>query len=118
MTRTKTNAVAIVAALIALALLLAFVVPAQSQPLPVDSILASQPVAIGVGPQEILVILVIIALLFGVRQLPKMGKALGEGIREFRKAGRAITEELEETRETVDDVASAVGAKPKRRFRS
>ena len=56
-----------------------------------------------VGPQEIFVIVVLIALLFGMKQLPKIGKSLGEGIREFRRAGKAITEELDEVKNDLKD---------------
>lgn len=38
----------------------------------------------GLGMMELLVIAGICALIFGPRQIPKMGKALGETIREFR----------------------------------
>jgi len=39
----------------------------------------------GLGFQEILLILVIIFLLFGVKKLPEIGKGLGETMREIRK---------------------------------
>jgi len=39
----------------------------------------------GLGFQEILLILVIIFLLFGVKRLPDIGKGLGETMREIRK---------------------------------
>jgi len=48
----------------------------------------------GLGFQEILLILVILFLLFGVKKLPEIGKGLGETMREIgrirndRKAGR------------------------------
>jgi sec-independent protein translocase protein TatA len=38
------------------------------------------------GIWEILLILVVIALLFGGKKLPELGKGLGEGIRNFKKA--------------------------------
>ena len=37
-----------------------------------------------VGWQELLIILVIIALLFGAQRVADMGKALGRGVRDFR----------------------------------
>ncbi len=43
------------------------------------------------GPLEIILILVVVFLLFGVRKLPEIGKGLGEGIRELRSAGRELT---------------------------
>src|SRR5581483_10346243 len=41
-----------------------------------------------VGAPELIIILVIIMLLFGVGKLPEVGGAVGRGIREFRKASR------------------------------
>jgi sec-independent protein translocase protein TatA len=47
------------------------------------------------GVPELLIILVIIVLVFGVGKLPQIGKALGQGIREFREGtqGLGLTEE-------------------------
>jgi len=39
-----------------------------------------------IGPMEIVIILVIVLLIFGVGKLPQVGKSIGEGIRNFRKA--------------------------------
>ena len=36
------------------------------------------------GPWELLLILVIVLLIFGVGRVSKIGRELGEGIREFR----------------------------------
>ena len=36
------------------------------------------------GATEILLILLIVALLFGARKIPELAKGLGEGIRNFR----------------------------------
>ena len=38
------------------------------------------------GLPELLVILVIVVLLFGVGKIPQLGKGLGEGIRNFKDA--------------------------------
>jgi sec-independent protein translocase protein TatA len=37
-----------------------------------------------IGVTELVIILVIIVILFGVNKLPKLGKGLGEGIRNFK----------------------------------
>ncbi len=37
------------------------------------------------GPTELIIILVIVIVLFGVGRLSKIGGELGQGIREFRK---------------------------------
>ena len=39
-----------------------------------------------IGTTEILVIFLLVAILFGARKLPELGKGLGEGIRHFRKS--------------------------------
>ena len=48
------------------------------------------------GGQEILILLVVVAVLFGTSRLPKIGKALGEGIREFRNVGRELTRGIDD----------------------
>lgn len=53
------------------------------------------------GLPELLIILVIIVVLFGVNKLPKLGKGLGEGIRNFKDSVK--TGENEEDGETKDD---------------
>lgn len=42
------------------------------------------------GMPEILIILAIALLIFGPRQLPKLGHSLGATIREFRNVGKEI----------------------------
>jgi len=49
------------------------------------------------GAPELIVILVIILIIFGVGRLPQVGGALGKGIREFRKGvSGVIKDEIEE----------------------
>ena len=64
------------------------------------------------GMTEVLVILAIVALLFGPSQLPKLGKAMGETIKEFRGVGKAIRETADEAEEGLREA----GIEPKRRF--
>ena len=52
---------------------------------------------LAIGTYEYLLIFAIIALLFGARKLPELGRSLGEGIREFRKTSRELTEGDEKT---------------------
>jgi len=42
---------------------------------------------------ELLIILVILILVFGVGKLPQLGKAVGQGIREFREGSQGLGEE-------------------------
>ena len=38
----------------------------------------------GMGPEKILLLLVVCLLLFGAKRLPEIGHSLGKGIREFK----------------------------------
>ena len=50
-----------------------------------------------IGALELILILVIILIIFGIGRLPKVGGAIGQGLREFRQAqynsGEAAEEE-------------------------
>ncbi len=53
-----------------------------------------------IGGWELILILVVILIVFGVGKLPQVGEALGKGMRAFRKgqSGEAIEEEEEPPR--------------------
>ena len=46
----------------------------------------------GLGPVELIIVLVIALLVLGPGKLPDVGAALGKSIREFRKASSDITD--------------------------
>jgi sec-independent protein translocase protein TatA len=46
-----------------------------------------------IGMPELLVILVIVILIFGVNKIPQLGKGLGEGIRNFKTALKEASHE-------------------------
>src|SRR3954465_350298 len=46
----------------------------------------------GVGPGEIILVLLIALIVLGPSRLPEVGSALGKSIREFRKASTDLTE--------------------------
>ncbi len=54
------------------------------------------------GWQELLIILVIIALLFGASRVADMGKALGRGVREFRDEARGGDDRTDKKPSTTD----------------
>lgn len=56
------------------------------------------------GPTELIIILVIVIIVFGVGKLPEIGGALGKGIKEFRNASK----EIEGAKEDVKSVADSV----------
>ena len=45
------------------------------------------------GPLEILVVLAVVIMIFGVGKLPQVGGALGKGIREFRRTSSGEDED-------------------------
>lgn len=40
----------------------------------------------GMGWQELIIILIIVVIIFGVGKLPEIGSALGKGIKNFKKS--------------------------------
>jgi sec-independent protein translocase protein TatA len=48
------------------------------------------------GTGELLVILVIVVLVFGVNKIPQLGKGLGEGIRNFKSSLKEAQAEPED----------------------
>jgi len=58
------------------------------------------------GVPELLIILMLIILVFGVGKLPQIGKALGQGIREFREGtGDLAAEDTSEARSDESEKA-------------
>lgn len=50
----------------------------------------------GMGWQELIIILIIVVIIFGVGKLPEIGSALGKGIKNFKKSvneGNEITDQ-------------------------
>ena len=64
----------------------------------------------GLGPLELIIILVIVMMVFGVGKLPQVGSSLGKAIREFRKSQNGEEEESTET-DTVNATNSSVEEK-------
>lgn len=55
----------------------------------------------GLGLPELVVILLIILIVFGVGRLPQVGKALGKGIKEFKSGVKG--EDEEEQKEQITE---------------
>ena len=68
----------------------------------------------GLGGQEIGLLFLIVLLIFGPSQIPKMARGLGQAIREFRKAQREITDEInrEETPTEQAKLSKSEAPKP------
>jgi sec-independent protein translocase protein TatA len=53
----------------------------------------------GLGPTEIIVILLIVLLLFGAKRIPEVAQGLGKGLREFKKAAKDIQKDIDQVEE-------------------
>ena len=42
-----------------------------------------------IGPQELIIVLVVVVLMFGGTKIPELMKGLGKGIKEFKNASKA-----------------------------
>ena len=65
----------------------------------------------GIGMQEILIILLIVLVLFGAKKLPEIGGGLGRAIRNFKKATTEpdeidITPNKAEAKKTEDETST------------
>ncbi len=49
----------------------------------------------GLGPQELIIILVIVLVLFGATKVPQLMRGLGQGVREFKDAVSTSDDETE-----------------------
>ena len=66
----------------------------------------------GIGLPEILVILVIVVIIFGVGKLPEIGGALGKGIREFKKSSSEVEKVVQDAKEPLHSDSSKPDRKP------
>lgn len=57
----------------------------------------------GLGPREIVVIVLIIVLLFGAKRIPELMRSLGSGMREFKKGVQGDEEDAAKDRERIDE---------------
>ena len=51
----------------------------------------------GIGPMELIVVLVIALVVVGPKRLPQMGRSLGAGMREFKESVTGEKRELPES---------------------
>lgn len=69
---------------------------------------------LGIGPMEILVIIVIILIVFGPHRLPEMTRTIGKAMKNIRNAttdlGRSLTSELEEEEKKIKQEVKSVAS--------
>lgn len=63
---------------------------------------------LGIGPLELIVILVLALLVFGPDRLPEIGAKLGRSMRSMRQATREFSREIEEARKAIEEPANAI----------
>ena len=54
-----------------------------------------QPTLAWLGHQEMLIVFLIVLLLFGAKQLPKLAKGVGQSMGEFKKARQEFQDEMD-----------------------
>ncbi|OFX62806.1 MAG: hypothetical protein A2066_03630 [Bacteroidetes bacterium GWB2_41_8] len=55
-----------------------------------------------IGPQELIVVLVVVVLMFGGTKIPELMKGLGKGIKEFKNASKADENEAKKDTEKIE----------------
>jgi TatA/E family protein of Tat protein translocase len=69
----------------------------------------------GIGPTELIVILVIALLVLGPKRLPELARSLGRGLAEFRRATADVTSEFDNARIMLEEEARAAARETKAR---
>lgn len=59
----------------------------------------------GLGPAEVILVLLIALIVFGPGRLPEIGQAMGKSIREFRDATSGITDEINRELQATEQAA-------------
>jgi len=63
---------------------------------------------LGIGPGELLLILILALVFFGPRRLPEIGAALGKSIREFHRASQDFASQLRGELQGASDEVQAI----------
>ena len=56
---------------------------------------------LNLGGSEVILILLVVLLFFGAKNIPDLARGLGKGLREFREASDGIKREIEKSAEPV-----------------
>jgi len=64
-------------------------------------------IVMGLGFQELFLILIIIVVLFGASRLPQLGRGLGEGISNFKRGLKSVNEDDHKLEDGKDEATQA-----------
>lgn len=64
------------------------------------------------GPQEVIIIFVVILLLFGAKKIPELARGLGKSMGEFKKAREDFEREISKAEDDVK-IREAAGKEPR-----
>ena len=68
---------------------------------------------LGLGPMELVLILIIVLVIFGAGKLPQIGEAFGKGIKNFKRASDGKDEiDVTPKKEIEGDIKPAEDRKP------
>ena len=67
----------------------------------------------GMGGLELVIILVIVLIIFGPKNLPKLGRAIGKGVSSLRKGVESGKEKIDEKFEEVEGEKAEASAEPR-----
>ena len=73
---------------------------------------AGSAMPLGIGWQELLVVLAIVLVIFGASRVPEVGRAMGKGIREFRSAVTGGKDEEPAAEKAPEETSEATSKKP------
>jgi sec-independent protein translocase protein TatA len=55
-----------------------------------------------IGPQELIIVLVVVVLMFGGTKIPELMKGLGKGIKEFKNASKEEENQSKKDTEKIE----------------
>ena len=56
-----------------------------------------------IGPQELIIVLVVVVLMFGGTKIPELMKGLGKGIKEFKNASKTEGEDPKKDADKIEN---------------
>ena len=61
-----------------------------------------------IGPTELILVLAIVVIVFGVGKLPDIGGALGKAIGDFKRAQREVGDSVEAAKEGIKEIKGEI----------